>query len=198
MKIRELFRERFFTVPNILTTMRVIAIPVIVYYMYLEHVTGLREYRYYQAWYFVVVVLTDFFDGFIARTFNQISKLGRFLDPVADKICLIVLGSSLVYYKDFPLWVLMIGLFREFVVVIGAFFLFARRDIEVKPSIIGKISVACMALSALIYLMSFDYNLLCGITLKQVSVMLILIFYIPGSLLYVKNYSSYYFKDKEL
>lgn len=197
MKIRELFQEKVFTVPNFLTMMRVTAVPVIVYYMYLEYITGLRTYRYYQAGYFAAIVLTDFFDGFIARAFNQISMLGRFLDPVADKICLVFLGSSLVYYKGFPLWVLLIGLFREFVVVIGAFFLFARRDVEVKPSLMGKTSVACMAFSALIYLLSFDYYLLCGISLKQLSVLLILIFYIPGSLLYVKNYSSYYFNDKE-
>ncbi len=197
MKIRELFSEKVFTVSNFLTAIRVVTVPVIVYYVYLENVTGLQKYRYYQAGYFGVIIVSDFFDGFLARAFNQVSKLGQYLDPVADKICLIFLGSSLVYFKGYPLWVLMIVLFREIVIVAGAFFLFARRDVDVRPSILGKLSVACMALSALVYLTSLDYMILNLISVKDLSVYLILIFYIPGSLLYVKNYSAYYFHNKK-
>lgn len=195
MKIRELFSEKVYTVPNFLTLLRVFAVPVILYFMYLESMTGNMEYRYYQVFAFCVVIISDFFDGFIARAFNQISKLGQFLDPVADKICLIVIGSSLVYYKDFPLCVFLVVLLREAVVVFGAVFLFARRDVEVKPSMMGKIGVACMAISALLYLASFDFILFNLVSVKIISVSLILIFYIPGSVLYVKNYSAYCFKD---
>lgn len=198
MKIRELFHEKVFTVSNLLTISRVVAVPVIVYYMHLEYKTGLEKYRYYQGGFFGLVIFSDFFDGFLARTFKQVSKLGQFLDPVADKICLLVLGSTLVYYKGFPLWLLLIALFREVFVVTGAFFLFARRDIEVKPSIIGKISMGCMAFSAIVYLMSVDLVLLDMVSIKDISVFLILLFYIPGSILYVKNYSAYYFKDKRI
>ncbi len=197
MKIRELFSGKVYTVPNFLTLLRVIAVPVIIYYMHLEGVTGRREYICYQVFYFSIVIISDFFDGFIARTFNQMSRFGQFLDPLADKFCLIMLGSSLVYYKGFPLWVLIIVLLREIVVVLGAVFLFARRDVEVKPSMMGKIGVACMALSALLYLVSYDYSLFNIISVKLISVSLILIFYIPGSVLYVKNYSAYCFKDKK-
>ncbi|HPS57009.1 MAG TPA: CDP-alcohol phosphatidyltransferase family protein [Spirochaetota bacterium] len=197
MKIRELFSGKVYTVSNFLTLLRVIAVPVIFYYMHLESITGNQKYMYYQVFYFGIVIVSDFFDGFLARKFNQISKLGQFLDPVADKICLIVIGSSLVYYKGFPLWVLIIVLFREVVVVLGAVFLFARRDVEVQPGLMGKTGVACMALSALFYLVSFDYQLFNIISVKIISVSLILLFYIPGSVLYVKNYSEYCFKDKK-
>lgn len=197
MKIRELFSGKVYTVSNLLTLVRVIAVPVIVYYMYLERITGNRDYMYCQVLYFGIVIISDFFDGFLARAFNQVSKLGQFLDPVADKICLVIIGSSLVYYKGFPLSVLMVVLLRELVVVLGAVFLFARRDVEVKPSMMGKIGVACMALSALLYLVAFDYTLFNIVSVKLISVSLILIFYIPGSVLYVKNYSSYCFKDKK-
>ena len=197
MKIRELFSGKVYTVSNLLTLIRVIAVPVIVYYMYLESVTGHQKYMYYQVFFFGIVIVSDFFDGFLARAFNQVSKLGQFLDPVADKICLVAIGSSLVFYKGFPLCVLIVVLLREVVVVLGAVFLFARRDVEVKPSMMGKIGVACMALSALLYLASFDYQLFGIISVKIISVSMILIFYIPGSVLYVKNYSAYCFKDKK-
>jgi len=138
--------------------------------------------------------MSDFFDGFLARAFNQVSKLGQFLDPVADKICLLCIGGSLVYFKDFPLWMLVIGLCRELFFVISALFLFYRRDVEVKPNMLGKISVACMALSAIIYLLSIDYMIFPPAGVKEISILLILIFYISGSVLYVKTYSVYYLK----
>ncbi|NLV67638.1 MAG: hypothetical protein GXY14_08170 [Spirochaetes bacterium] len=197
MKVRELFSGKVYTVSNLLTLVRVIAVPVIVYYMHLEKTTGNREYMYYQVFYFGIIIVSDFFDGFLARTFNQVSRLGQFLDPVADKICLVVIGSSLVYYKGFPLCVLVVVLLRELVVVVGAVFLFARRDVEVQPSMLGKMGVACMALSALLYIASFDHILFNIVSVKFLTVSLILIFYVPGSVLYVKNYSAYCFREKK-
>jgi cardiolipin synthase len=138
--------------------------------------------------------MSDFLDGFLARTFNQVSKLGQFLDPIADKVCLLGIGGSLVIYKGFPLWMLIIGLSRELFFVISALLLFYRRDIEVKPNMLGKISVCCMALSAIVYLLSVDYIIFQNISIKELSILLILIFYISGSILYVKNYSVYYNK----
>ena len=194
MKIRYLFREKVFTVSNFLTVSRVIAVPFVTYYMYIESITGNPVYRYYQFAFFLVIVVSDFFDGFLARAFDQISRLGQFLDPIADKICLLCIGGSLVYYKDFPLWMLVIGLCRELFFVIVALFLFYRRDVEVKPNMLGKVSVACMALSAIIYLLSLDYMIFPPVGLKELSVILILVFYISGSILYVKTYSVYYIK----
>jgi len=194
MKIRYLFREKVFTVSNFLTLSRIIAVPFVTYFMYIENVTGNSMYRKYQFAFFLVIVMSDFFDGFLARAFNQVSKLGQFLDPVADKICLLCIGGSLVYFKDFPLWMLVIGLCRELFFVISALFLFYRRDVEVKPNMLGKISVACMALSAIIYLLSIDYMIFPPAGVKEISILLILIFYISGSVLYVKTYSVYYLK----
>jgi len=196
MKIRYLFREKVFTLSNFLTISRIIIVPFVTYFMYIESVTGNSIYRYHQFIFFLLIVVSDFFDGFFARTFDQVSKLGQFLDPIADKICLLCIGSSLVYYKDFPLWMLIVGLCRELFFVISALFLFYKRDIEVKPNILGKISVACMALSAIIYLLSLNYKILPGLDfgVKELSIFAILVFYISGSILYVKTYSVYYIK----
>ena len=192
MKIRHLFRDKVFTVSNFLTLTRVLTIPFITYFMYIENVTGNSLYRCHQFIFFLIIVLSDFFDGFFARTFDQVSRLGQLLDPIADKICLICVGSSLVYYKGFPLWMLIVGLCREIFIVIIAIFLFYRMDVEVKPNMLGKISVACMALSAVIYLLSFDFIIFPHVSLKELSVFFILAFYISGTILYVKDYSVYY------
>ncbi|HNX23393.1 MAG TPA: CDP-alcohol phosphatidyltransferase family protein [Spirochaetota bacterium] len=194
MKIRYLFREKVFTVSNFLTFSRIIVVPIVTYYMYMENVTGNSMYRIHQFIFFLIIVMSDFFDGFLARAFDQVSQLGQFLDPVADKICLLCIGGSLVYYKDFPLWMLIIGLCRELFFVVSALFLFYRRDVEVKPNMLGKTSVACMAFSAIIYLLSFDYMIFPHAGVKELSILLILVFYISGSILYVKTYSVHYFK----
>lgn len=194
MKAIHLFEDKVFTVSNFLTLSRIVIVPFVVYFMYLESITGNSNYRLHQLLFFIAIVISDFFDGFLARAFNQVSRLGQFLDPVADKVCLFCIGGSLVYYKGFPLWMLMISICRELFIIICAIFLFYRKDIEVKPNIPGKISVVCMALSAIIFLLSIDYIIYPPVDVKELSILLILVFYIYGSILYVKTYSVYYNK----
>ncbi|MCL2155908.1 MAG: CDP-alcohol phosphatidyltransferase family protein [Leptospirales bacterium] len=196
MKAKYLFEEKIFTISNFLSVLRILVVPFVVYFIYLEDITGDLTYRSHQLILFLIIIISDFFDGFFARAFNQISQLGQFLDPVADKICLLGIGGSLVIYKGFPLWMLIIGLCREFFFVLSAFLLFYRRDIEVKPNMLGKISVLCMAFSAIVYLLSLDYIVFQNMSIKELSVLLILIFYITGSILNVKRYSVYYNKKE--
>ncbi len=192
METGSLFRENVFTISNALTLSRVMIVPFVTYFMYVEEVTGNTLYRLHQSAFFILIVMSDFLDGFFARSFGQVSKLGRFLDPLADKICLLCIGSSLAYFKDFPLWLLLVWFCREIFIVAAAGYLFYRRDVEVKPNIFGKISVACMALSALIYLFSIDYTVFRSVGVKELSIVLMLVFYITGTILYVKTYSIYY------
>jgi cardiolipin synthase len=117
--------------------------------------------------------------------------LGQFLDPVADKICLIIVGSSLIFYKGLPLWIFTVIIAREIFVVVSAVLLFYKKDVEVKPNIFGKLGVAFMSLTAVLYFISCSYRLLDLLEVKELSAYLTLIFYITGSLLYVKKYSVY-------
>lgn len=70
------------TIPNVLTLLRIVLIPVLVALTY----SGF-EWRFWAAAaVFLVAAITDWFDGYLARTLNQTSAFGRFLDPVADKL----------------------------------------------------------------------------------------------------------------
>jgi CDP-diacylglycerol--glycerol-3-phosphate 3-phosphatidyltransferase len=70
------------TIPNVLTLLRIVLIPVLVGLAYTPF-----EWRYWAAAaVFLVAAITDWFDGYLARTLNQSSAFGRFLDPVADKL----------------------------------------------------------------------------------------------------------------
>lgn len=130
------------TVPNLLSLIRIILIPVF----------GVLFYRGYVLWSVVVLAisgLTDFLDGKIARKFNQISELGKMLDPVADKLTQITIAivlflefnkvqdnQTMVWFK----WVFLFFVAKElFMVIIGAIMI----PLGLKPSaavIYGKVA----------------------------------------------------------
>ena len=113
------------TVPNLLSLIRILLIPVF----------GVLFYQGHIGWAVIVLVisgLTDFFDGKIARRFNQISELGKMLDPVADKLTQITI--AIVIFLEFNKstnptmqwfkWVFLFFLFKELLmVIIGAIML---------------------------------------------------------------------------
>lgn len=81
--------------PNKLTLARLILIPFFIAAFYLGFFMG----HYFVAlWIFVIASITDFFDGYIARKYNMITDLGKFLDPIADKV--LVLSGLIVLISD--------------------------------------------------------------------------------------------------
>ena len=86
-------RRMFLTLPTLLTWARIVAIPLIVGVFYLD-VISQAERNLVATVLFVVVALTDWLDGYLARKLNQTSSFGAFLDPVADKF--LVCSSLLI------------------------------------------------------------------------------------------------------
>jgi CDP-diacylglycerol--glycerol-3-phosphate 3-phosphatidyltransferase len=108
--------------PNLLTLFRIVMIPVLVVFYYLPwgHVTSPTV--------FAIACITDWFDGYIARRYNASSRLGAFLDPVADKlivtVSLVVVMSSHLPYLAIPVAVIIgreivISALREWMAELG-------------------------------------------------------------------------------
>jgi cardiolipin synthase len=72
----------FTSLPNLLTLSRIVVIPLVVATFYVDSHTA----RWVGCWLFVAAAITDWFDGYVARSRNQVSTFGRFLDPIADKL----------------------------------------------------------------------------------------------------------------
>ncbi len=195
MKIRELFTGRILTISNLLSVLRVVLVPVIGFMFELEDKTGSAEYRYYSVLVLILMLATDFFDGYLARALNQVSRLGQFIDPLADKIAMLILGVFLYYYRDFPLWLLLIMIARDIYAVTGGFLLFAERDIQARPNIFGKFMVASLGLTALLYILSPAITI-AGFSLQQISIALVLVFLALSTIVYWKTYSKVYFENK--
>src|SRR5262245_50404996 len=112
--------KRSLSLPNMLTYARIVAIPVVVACLYWQAILqGGLWLRWVALAVFIAAGITDFFDGYIARTWDQQSKLGRMLDPIADKLlvasCLLMLAADDTI-KGWSLFAAIIILCREILV----------------------------------------------------------------------------------
>lgn len=100
--------------PNKLTVLRVLMIPVFVLFL-LTPLGG--EYSNYIALVlFVVASLTDLLDGYIARKYHLVTNFGKFMDPLADKLLVGAAMICLIEMGDLPAWVVLIIISREFII----------------------------------------------------------------------------------
>ena len=108
-----------FNIPNCLTFARIFAAPIIVALLYLEMAFGFRFGAYIACGVFMIASLTDMFDGMIARHTNAITSLGKFLDPLADKLLICSVLIMLVEMGPewgVRAWVVIVIIFRELAV----------------------------------------------------------------------------------
>jgi len=124
---------RIFTVPNVLTFFRILLVPLLVVVL----LTKFEGKEFVALGVFLLASLTDFLDGFIARRRGQVTKLGKLLDPAADKILVSAALISLIELDVAPAWMVMVMLAREF--LISAFrSLAAGEGIVMSASFWGK------------------------------------------------------------
>lgn len=140
-------KDRILTIPNVLTVVRIALLPIVVWRFSLGDNTGaLLAY--------VIAMLTDAVDGFIARHFNQVTALGKLLDPLADKLSLITLIWLFVSDGQIPLWVLLLILLKEAALVIGGG-IALKRGIVVYALPIGKVTTCAFVASIVARFLAF-------------------------------------------
>ena len=127
---RVIGEDRIITVPNLVTLVRLCCIPVFVLLLARPHRAG---------WYPAALLLaalgaTDWVDGFVARRFNQVSTVGKVLDPLADRLLLGVAAIAIIAVGAVPTWVAAVALAREALVAAGFLYVAAaggrRMDVQ--------------------------------------------------------------------
>ena len=103
---------RVLTLPNLITIARIIAVPVIIYFILAEE--GMLAFVL-----FVIAGLSDAVDGILARVFGWRSKLGAMLDPLADKFLIIGVYLALSLIGLLPLWLVALVVLRDVFIVFG-------------------------------------------------------------------------------
>lgn len=132
-------RDKIVNVPNFLTVVRIALLPAVVWRFRLGDLTGALIV-------YLIAMLTDAVDGIIARKCNQVTALGKLLDPIADKLSLITLLGLFVADGQIPLWVLAVILLKEAALVIGGG-VALRRGIVVYALPIGKVTTVAFVAS---------------------------------------------------
>jgi cardiolipin synthase len=123
--------ERYFTLPNVLSMIRLAGVPVFLWAIVANH-DGLA---------LIVLMLsgiTDYLDGKIARTFDMESKLGQYLDPMADRLYILSTLVGLSWRGIIPLWLLIVLLARELAMTIMLLYLRSRGQVGLPVHFVGK------------------------------------------------------------
>ena len=140
-----------FSVPNLLSLFRMALVPLFV-------IAITRDAPFYALLVFVVAGVTDAFDGFVARFWNQKTALGAYLDPAADKLLLTSAYVTLTIDAvnpalPIPLWVTILVIARDVAIVIAAFSLSMAVGIKsFPPALISKVTTVMQVVGVVLVL----------------------------------------------
>ena len=124
--------------PNKLSILRVLCIPVIVVLLYMQT----NECRIAAGIVFILASFTDFLDGFIARKYKLVTDFGKFIDPVADKLLVLVTLIMMLHCKLMEAWIIVVVLARE-LAVDGLRMVAVNQGKVIAASKLGKIKTTC-------------------------------------------------------
>ncbi len=147
----EKIKKEKFTIPNIITYIRVLLVPVFIYFI----ISPDFNYRIFAFFLFVIASISDLVDGYFARKLNQESELGKFLDPLADKF--LVIGALITFLfltEQVEIWMVLCIIARDLLITLLRS-LAIRKGTSLKTSMFGKIKTAFQMFSIIVILLSF-------------------------------------------
>jgi CDP-diacylglycerol--glycerol-3-phosphate 3-phosphatidyltransferase len=135
--------------PNKITLIRIFLVPILLVFLISPH----GWYPMIAATIFVIAAFTDWLDGHLARSTNQITRLGQLLDPIADKLLVTSALVSLVGRQVIPAWVVAIILCRELAIT-GLRALAADSHIIIAAEVYGKYKMVFLIIGALLLMLN--------------------------------------------
>jgi cardiolipin synthase len=144
--------ERPVSIPNIITLIRILLVPVIVWAI----ASGQMKIAF---GIFVIAGVSDAVDGFLAKRFNMASELGALLDPLADKALLVSIYVALGIWGAFPRWIVILVVSRD-IMIVGAVIIswLFDKPIPMKPLMVSKLNTAAQVALAALVLAALGFN----------------------------------------
>ena len=175
--------NKILTISNFITFLRMFSgIPLI---LFLERMNISNEYFYYSIYVVLFIVISDVLDGYIARKTNTVSSLGKILDPVADKICLMCVLVYLIDIYHIPFLIFFIFLsIRDVVLISYTVYLILYRNIVTQANNWGKFFIFTTMLMIVFHL--YNLNSFIATILYMASISLLII----SMVVYVKEHSK--------
>ncbi len=148
------------SLPNQLTVLRIILTPVFVFLLFCD--TTLMRWLSFVV--FAIASLTDWYDGYIARKFGVVTKWGKFLDPLADKILVSAGFISFCYLGYFEWWMIIVILIRDIIItILRSYAIYNGRTIAAS----GFAKVKTFSQVALLYLVFLYFLFTKGDIIKE-------------------------------
>ncbi len=151
-------RSGLLNLPNLLTLARIAAIPVLVLLLMFES----REANFWAALVFSLAALTDWLDGWLARKWEIVTVLGKFLDPLADKLIVMAALIMLIPLGRVPAWAVFLILARELIVT-GLRSIASAEGIVIAASDLGKYKTIFQMVAIIGLLLHYNYYWFFGV-----------------------------------
>jgi CDP-diacylglycerol--glycerol-3-phosphate 3-phosphatidyltransferase len=145
-------KKEFWNAPNAITLARIGMIPVILVFTYYES----RLNSFIAALLYAVTSATDFLDGWLARRMGLVTVIGKFLDPLADKLVVISALVMLVHLGRVAAWVVVVIMAREFIIT-GLRTIAATEGIVIAASQEGKYKTGLQLAGICFLLLHYNY-----------------------------------------
>ena len=165
-----------FNVPNLLTLLRaLLALPIV--WALVRGRTGLALLL------IVVGVLTDVFDGVVARRTGGVTPLGKAFDPIADKVTVLSIIAYLVIARGFPLWFVGVVVSRDILLGLASVWVMKAVGSVPEARMSGKIYINALAALTIVYVADIDL-------LKDYFLWITLIILVVSTAFYVRHYNT--------
>jgi len=172
--------EKFWIVPNILSLLRIIlTIPISVLLLLDNEVSRLFAFGF-----MIIAAFTDIIDGYFARKFDQVTELGKILDPLADKIAVGVISGILTFQGKIPLWFFVAIIGRDALIFSGGVYLKKVKGIVPISNQMGKWTATILAVFLIMVVLDFKKLVL----IKEVLLYTCLTLLILSFVLYIKRF----------
>jgi len=145
-------RRELTNLPNLVTMGRVVVIPLVLFFI--DNFNPLRTFIASLLW--LVAAAGDFLDGYLARSRGQVSMLGKFLDPLADKLIVNAVLVYMVALGRVPAWVVVVLIGRD-LAVNGLRSIASAQGLVIAASDGGKIKTALQLVAIMLLLIHFRY-----------------------------------------
>jgi CDP-diacylglycerol--glycerol-3-phosphate 3-phosphatidyltransferase len=145
--------DTVWNIPNILTLMRIAAIPLMVMLLF----TGERNPSFWAAALFSAASFTDWLDGYLARKMGIVTVFGKFLDPIADKLIVMAALIMIIPMGRVPAWMVLVILGRE-IIITGLRGIASTEGIVIAASDLGKFKTIFQIVAIIALLLHYDYH----------------------------------------
>lgn len=178
----------YVTIPNLITIARLFLVPLTIWLL-------ISGYPHLAFWAFVVAGVSDGVDGLIARQFNQHSRLGTYLDPLADKALLVSIYVTFAITGELPVWLSILVVSRDMLIVGGVILAWMLdRPIAMRPRAVSKINTVAQIVLASVVLASQAFSLNIH-TVTNILIGVVSLFTLASAAVYVVDWARHMGSD---